>query len=245
MTQQTQRLDKYLANIGVASRRDIKQLLKKEKVEINGQRVTESGTRILPSDTVTINDQPLKKQKQEYYLLNKPPGIISTSSDELGRENVVDLVETTSRVYPVGRLDKDTHGLIILTNDGELTHKVTHPRYHTPKTYELTISGKAHPKQLKAFETGILLKDGVTQPAHTKIIRETKDKTLVEVTLHEGRNRQIRRMCETVGMELLDLKRVSFGPINLGKLPLGKYRELTTTEINALKKAVALKTSTR
>lgn len=235
---QTERLDKFISNRGVTSRRSIKKLLKISEVTVNGKRVTESGTRISPTqDMVLINGKKIGESKLVYFLLNKPVGIVSTVSDEYGRENVVSLVETPVRVFPVGRLDKDTSGLILLTNDGELTHKLTHPKFHVPKTYHLQIRGKLTGPQKKAFQKGVLLSDGITQPAGVSIIEEGKQ-SLVEVVLHEGRYRQIRRMCETVGIQLLHLERVAFGPLKLEDLDSGGYRELTEEEVNLLKQAV-------
>lgn len=233
------RLDKFLANAGVLSRRGIKQFLKHELVTVNGKRVTESGVRIDPQkDMVLINGHKIKKPETVYFLLNKPMGYISTTSDEQGRENVTQLINTAERIYPVGRLDKDTHGLLLLTNDGDLTHQLIHPRYHVPKVYRLIINGKTTERQVTFFKTGIMLEDGITLPAPTKIISVNNNKTILEVTLHEGRNRQIRRMCDAVGLELLDLQRIRFGPLKLGNLKLGQYRKLTKEEILSLKQAV-------
>lgn len=235
----TVRLDKFLSNAGVLSRRGIKQLLKHQHITVNGKRVTESGTRIDPSkDIVLVNEQKIKKPGFVYYLLNKPMGVISTTSDEFDRDNVVSLIDTNERIYPIGRLDKDTHGLLILTNNGELTHKLTHPRYHVPKVYRLIVKGHVTDEQITAFQTGVLLRDGVTLPAQVQVLSEKHGKTTMLVTLHEGRNRQIRRMCEEVGINLLDLERISFGPIKIGNVALGNYRELSNSEIDLLKKAV-------
>jgi len=236
---QTIRLDKFLANAGVLSRRAIKQFLKHEHVTVNGKRVTESGIRLnVTTDVVLINGQKIKKPEIVWFLLNKPIGYISTTADEHGRENVTDLLDTNDRVYPVGRLDKDTHGLILLTNDGELTHQLIHPKYHVPKVYRLLVAGKPNDKQIHAFTTGVMLEDGITLPAQTKII-SSNTQTILEVVLHEGRNRQIRRMCEAVGLDLLDLERISFGPLTLGNLKLGDSRKLSKEEILSLKKTVA------
>lgn len=243
MADTTVRLDKFLSNAGVLSRRGIKQLLKKEQLTVNGKRATTSGTRIDPiKDIVLLNGKRIKKPGFVYFLLNKPMGIISTTADEFSRDSVVSLIDTTARIYPVGRLDKDTHGLLILTNDGELTHKLTHPRYHVPKVYRLIIEGKVRPQQVEAFHKGVLLSDGITLPAQTQVLSEKEGKTTLLVTLHEGRNRQIRRMCETVGMQLLDLERISFGPLKLGNLAVGNYRKLTKEDIEKLRKAVEKQT---
>lgn len=234
----TIRLDKLLSNSGLASRRAIKQFLKNNEVLVNGKRATESGIRIAPQDKLLVNGLPIEKPGFVYFLLNKPMGIISTTSDEFFRDTVTSLIDTSQRIYPVGRLDKDTHGLLLLTNDGELTHKLIHPRYHVPKVYRLLIEGHTEKNQLERFRNGVLLDDGPTLPAEVKVIRESKEQTVLEVTLHEGRNRQIRRMCDVLGLQLLDLQRISFGPLSLGKLKIGEYKRLTDEEIVSLKNAV-------
>lgn len=239
MNDQTQRLDKFLANNGIASRRGIKQFLKYENVTVNGKRVRESGTRInISIDDVRINGKKIKETTFVYYILNKPIGIISTSSDEFDRENVTDLIKTNVRVYPVGRLDKDTHGLILLTNDGELTHKLTHPKFHVPKKYLLTISGSVSDGKLGKLRNGIILSDGITAPAKAGIVKQNDKQTIVEMEIFEGRYRQIRRMCQAIFLNLIDLKRIQFGPIGIGNLKEGQYRLLNGTEISALKNAV-------
>lgn len=237
----TIRLDKFLSNSGVRSRRGIKKLLKEGNLTVNGKRVTESGTRIDPTkDKVLLSGRTITTPGFVYFLLNKPMGYISTTADEFSRDNVVSLIDTPERIYPIGRLDKDTHGLLLLTNDGELTHKLTHPRYHVPKIYRLHVAGTVEDAKLHAMRTGILLSDGITLPAEVQLLSEKNDITTLLVTLHEGRNRQIRRMCEEVGMKLLDLERIAFGPLKLGKVPLGAYRELAKQEVAALRKAVKI-----
>lgn len=234
----TIRLDKFLANAGIISRRGVKHFLKENSITVNEKRVTESGTRVSPTDKVLINGEAVKKPGFVYFLLNKPIGIISTTSDEFARDTVVSLIDTPYRVYPVGRLDKDTHGLVLLTNDGELTHKLIHPRYHVAKVYKLTISGHPSEHQLEQFRTGVILDDGITLPAPTTLLRKTPETTTLQVTLHEGRNRQIRRMCEVVGLDLLDLQRIAFGPLSLGTLKKGEYRQLTKKEVQSLQDGV-------
>jgi 23S rRNA pseudouridine2605 synthase len=229
------RLDKYLANHGVCSRREVKTLLISQNVTINTKRVKESGTRIDPErDSILINGSKIKPLQLEYYLLNKPKGVVSTTSDEKGRKNVVSFITSSQRIYPVGRLDKDTSGLIILTNDGELTNFLTHPRFHIPKVYRLTIKGTITGDQLKAFQTGVLLSDGITSHAETKILEKNDKNSILEVTIHEGRNRQIRRMCEAVGIQLLELKRIAIGSIKIQTLPEGQYRVLSEKEVALL-----------
>lgn len=234
----TQRLDKYLANLGVASRRNIKTLLKEQVLTVNDKRVRESGTRIDPQkDAICLNGKAIKPPKLVYFLLNKPLGIISTTSDEFGREDVTSLIPSKERIYPVGRLDKDTSGLIILTNDGELANLLTHPRYHVDKTYLLSITGRITNDQMAAFRNGIILDDGITAPAAVKILQETNTTSSVIVTIHEGKNRQIRRMCKEVRIDLLALERIQFGPLTLGNLKSGQYRELTPKEVQVLREA--------
>ena len=232
------RLNKYLANQGVASRRDIKSLLKEQILTVNGVRETEPGTRINPQkDHIKLNGKRIYPPKLVYYLLNKPMGIISTTADEYGRKNVLSLIPTKERIYPVGRLDKDTTGLILLTNDGELTNQLTHPKYHVYKVYRLSVHGKVNNAQYTALRNGVLLDDGITAPAKVKLVSEAGGKSILEITIHEGKNRQIRRMCETVGLTLESLQRIQFGPIRIENLKLGKFRELTKKEIEMLKEA--------
>ena len=235
----TQRLDKFLANNGIASRRGIKQFLKNETVTVNGKRVRESGTRIDPSiDDIRINNKKIKKASSVYFLLNKPKGIISTSSDEYDRTNVTDLIDTPHRIYPVGRLDKDTHGLILLTNDGQLTHKSTHPKFHVPKKYMLTINGNVSEERMNKLRNGIILSDGITAPALVKLVKQVEKMTYLEMEIYEGRYRQIRRMCQAIFLELVDLRRIQFGPIKIRNLKEGQHRPLTPNEIEQLRQAV-------
>lgn len=235
------RLDKFLSNRGVASRRGVDIVLKRGWVRVNGVVVYEPGIRIDPEkDIVEIRGKKLRQPCFEYYALNKPKGVISTALDEKGRESVVSLIRSKERLYPVGRLDKNTTGLILLTNDGELANKLTHPRYHVEKKYELIIDGLVTKKQIEKFKNGVDLEDGKTAPAHLKILSTNEKNTILQATLYEGRKRQIRRMCKTLGMRLVDLKRVQIGPLHIGKLKLGQYRKLTSKEIALLKKQSSL-----
>lgn len=232
MEDQTVRLNKYLANLGIASRRDIKHFLKQQSVTVNGQRIKESGYRIDPKqDDIRLNGEKIKKPELVYFLLNKPKGVVSTTADELGRKNVTSLIPTKERIYPVGRLDKDTTGLLLVTNDGELTNHLTHPRFHVDKVYRLKISGVITNVQLHALRNGVLLNDGITQPAQVTVLSNN----IIEITIHEGRNRQIRRMCETVGIKLLELQRIKFGSLSLKDLSVGQFRKLTPAEIESLR----------
>lgn len=242
MTDTSIRLNKYLANAGVVSRRGIKELLKKGLIIVNGVKVSEPGIRIDPEkDKIIVDGRVISKNANFVYkILNKPHGVVSTTADEEGRTAVVDLVESAIRLYPVGRLDSDSIGLILLTNDGELTHKLTHPKFHIPKTYEVIVQGKVTSAQLQELSEGVLLKDGKTLPCEVKILEEFKFTTKVEIVLHEGRNRQIRRMMGKLGIEVHELKRVGIGDIRLGTLEDGQSRDLTEKEIQSLKNSVGL-----
>ncbi len=235
MNDETIRLDKHLANLGICSRRAVDELLEKNIVTINTKRVTKSGVRLDPKkDVILINGEKPKRPTLKYYLLNKPKGYISTTADERSRKNVVSLIKTNERVYPVGRLDKDTTGLLILTNDGELTNLLTHPRYHIAKTYRLTVTGVVSQEQLQRFRKGMLLDDGPTSPAEVKVVNKNAQETILDMTIHEGRNRQIRRMCTEVKVDLKELERIAIGSIRDQNLKLGKYRELSKSEIKTL-----------
>jgi 23S rRNA pseudouridine2605 synthase len=236
MEDKTIRLNKYLANLGIASRRDIKTFLKSQNVTVNGESIKEAGFRVDPQkDEIRINGKEIKQPELVYYLINQPKGVVSTTADEYGRKNVISLIPTEERIYPVGRLDKDTTGLLILTNDGELTNQLIHPRYHVDKIYRLQIAGMITKEQLRALRNGVLLDDGITYPASVVITKSNNANTFLEMTIHEGRNRQIRRMCETVGIKLLELQRVKFGSLSLGNLPIGKFRKLKKEEIASLR----------
>jgi 23S rRNA pseudouridine2605 synthase len=242
MEESTIRINKYLANLGICARREVKGLLKGQMVTVNGVRVKEPGTRIDPQkDDIRLNGDRIKPPKMVYYLLNKPKGVVSTTADEFGRKNVTAYVPGEQRVYPVGRLDKDTTGLILLTNNGALTNLLTHPRYHVNKVYRLTIGGLVDQPQLNALRKGVLLEDGITAPAKVTVLKQTHQMAYLEITLHEGRNRQIRRMCEIVGIKLLELDRIKFGPLEKGSLKPGKWRVLTPQEVQSLKSITATK----
>jgi 23S rRNA pseudouridine2605 synthase len=237
MEDSTQRLNKYLANLGICSRRNVEVFLKEHIVTIDGERVFEPGIRIDPEkNDIRLDGNTIRRPQFVYYILNKPKGVVSTTADEYGRKNVVSLIQTDERIYPVGRLDRDTTGLLLLTNDGELTNQLIHPKYHVDKVYRLTIVGTADGAQLRALRNGVLLDDGITAPAKVTVLTIKNTTSNLEMTIHEGKNRQIRRMCETVGINLLELERVSFGPITLGQLKSGKYRMLIKKEVITLKK---------
>lgn len=236
MKDTTIRIDKYLSSLGAASRRGIESFLRSNLVLVDGMRVTEHGTRVDPQNSkITINSRPLTIPKKVYFMLNKPKGIITTVSDELGRKNVISFIKTHERIFPIGRLDKDTHGLLLLTNDGELTNKLIHPRYHIDKTYRLHIKGTVLKNQLDTLKNGVKLEDGKTLPAVVKFVEKVNNTTVLDITIRQGKKRQIRRMCEALNLSLTDLQRIQFGPLKLGDLKIGEYRVLTHHEIQLLK----------
>lgn len=237
----TIRADKLLSSLGLVSRRGVEEFLKKNRVESNGVRITEHGQRVPSKSIVKLNGREIKKPKKVYFLLNKPKGVVSTADDEFGRRNVVDLIRTDERVFPVGRLDRDTHGLLILTNDGELTNMLIHPKYHIGKVYILKIKGYLSSEQIEKLEKGVELEDGITAPSNVRLLQKRKDGTFLELTIYEGRKRQIRRMCEALNINLIDLQRVKFGSLELENLKTGEYREITGKEIENLRKMANLK----
>lgn len=235
------RINKYLATQGIASRRGVDELISQGKITING-KIAKPGDRVDVNDIIFVEGKQVISANQNftYIILNKPKGVISTAEDEFGRKTVVDFVKSRERLYPVGRLDENSTGLILLTNDGDLTYRLTHPKYHIPKTYELLIQGSVSADILEKFATGVELKDGITSPAQVEVLWERDNRTLLRLTIHEGWYHQIRRMCAALNLELIDLKRVSIGFLKLGSLPTGKSRILKTDEILQLKKEVGI-----
>lgn len=232
------RLQKFLAQAGVASRRASEELIKQGRVSVNGVVVTDMGSSVGEDDIVTFDDRVISGRvdnEKIYVLLNKPVGYVSTAKDQFGRPTVVDLVkDIKSRLYPVGRLDYDTSGLIILTNDGEFTYRLTHPKHEIDKTYVAEVSGIPGEAVIKRFEKGLEIEDYITSPAKLSILKIKENNALLQVTIHEGKNRQVRKMCEAIGHKVLSLKRISIGPIALKDLPEGKWRRLTKEEIESL-----------
>jgi 23S rRNA pseudouridine2605 synthase len=232
------RLNKFLAHAGIGSRRSIEEFLKDNKVFVNKERVFEPGVRFYPQkDKVIVNGKEIIANNNFIYIIvNKPKGVVSTVSDELGRKDIVALVNIREKIFPVGRLDIDSTGLILLTNDGELMNKLIHPRYHIPKTYQVKVRGRVSPSKINKLKNGVTLKDGITAPANVEILSEERD-TLLEIVLFEGKNRQIRRMCAALFLEVKELKRVAIGDVHLGNLNVGEFRHLAIEEIDSLKKA--------
>lgn len=231
------RLAKYLADAGIASRRKAEELIVQGRVRVNGDLVTEKGYIIISDvDKVEFDGRLIKKEKNIYILLNKPAGFISSVHDPQGRPTVLDLLkEVTQRVYPVGRLDYDTEGILLLSNDGEFSNLMTHPRYEMTKTYQALVQGKTGEKAIRMLRDGIELEDGRTAPAEVKVLNEYEDKTRLEIKIHEGRKRQVKRMCKAAGHPLIKLKRTAIETLTLQGVAPGKYRFLTAEEVQRLK----------
>lgn len=237
-----ERLQKYLAEAGVASRRKAEDLIAQGKVKVNGKVVTEMGMKIDPAkDEVTYLDKKVttKDTKMVYIMLYKPEGYVTTAKEQFGRPAVMDLVKgVKERIFPVGRLDYDTSGLLLLTNDGDLTYKLTHPKHDVDKTYIAKLYGIPDEGALQKFRRGVVIDGKRTKPAKIQIIDKDKDGRFctAEIIIHEGRNRQVRKMCEAIKHPVAQLKRVATGDLKLGDLQKGKYRHLTEKEIKYLKK---------
>ena len=239
-----ERLQKYLARCGVASRRRAEEMIKQGQVRVNQQIVSEMGFQVEPGkDLVEVKGRIVKPENRKVYLLlNKPLNVVTTLDDPQQRKTVTDLLQgIQERVYPVGRLDYHSEGLLLMTNDGELAYRLTHPRYEIAKTYLTLVCGQVKEITINELRKGVELEDGLTQPAVVKILSREHTKTLLEITIKEGRNRQVRRMCDKVGHPVLSLKRIKLGPLDLGDLKSGEYRELKQKEIQALKAACQLK----
>jgi 23S rRNA pseudouridine2605 synthase len=232
------RLAKYLATSGVASRRASEEIVRAGRVTVAGSVVTDPARDVGSDDAVAVDGRPVAHGPGErvVYALNKPAGVVSTARDPQGRPTVVTMVPQTERLYPVGRLDIDTTGLILLTNEGDLAHRLTHPRFEVSKTYRALVGGPpVREPELQALRDGVELDDGRTSPARVR--RVSAD--TIEITIHEGRKRQVKRMCEAVGHPVKRLERVAFGPLALGDLPRGRWRRLSPDEVEALVEATA------
>jgi len=231
-----ERIQKVIANSGYTSRRKAEELLLKGKVRVNGIIVKELGTVVGPSDTIEVEGHVLKKDEKVYVLLNKPRGVITTTSDDKNRKTVVDLIETPTRIYPVGRLDYDTTGVLILTNDGELTNGLIHPSSNIEKVYVAKIKGLINPESLKKLSLGVIIDGKKTSKAKAKLKKwdKKKETSIVELTIHEGRNHQVKKMFEAVGYEVLKLKREKFAFLDVKDLKPGAYRNLNIKEVKKL-----------
>mgnify|MGYP002514411877 CR=1 FL=1 len=231
-----ERLQKFLSECSVASRRKSEELIREGKVRVNG-KVAQIGDKIDPKkDTVTVSGKKVVAVKQKYYImLNKPRGFVTTMNDEQDRKCVASLVEDVgTRVFPVGRLDRNSEGLLIMTNDGNFANKLTHPSSHVNKTYRVTVNGAVDDEMVNRLATGIMLDGKMTLPCDVFVIDRKADRTVMIFTIHEGRNRQIRRMCEAVGLSVIRLKRTEIAGVKLGMLPQGKWRPLNEREMRHL-----------
>ena len=232
------RLQKYLAECGIASRRKCEEYIIQGKVEVNGKIVTELGTKIdFEKDKIKFNNKEIKPEKKHVYiLLNKPIGYVTTADDQFGRDTVLDLVKVKERIVPVGRLDMYTSGALILTNDGDFVYKVTHPKHEINKTYNATLKGIIQSDEVEKLRNGVKIDDYTTKPAKVKILKTDieKDISRIEITIHEGKNRQVRKMCEAIGRNVIALHRSKIGSINVKDLPLGKWRYLTSKEVKSI-----------
>ena len=235
-----ERLQKLLARAGVASRRSSEELIRAGRVTVNGEVVTELGTKADPeTDDVRVDGERLRSEQKRVLLLHKPPGVVTTLNDPEGRPTIRHfLPELFERVYPVGRLDFNSSGLLLLTNDGDLAARLLHPRYRIPRTYRVKVDGHPSEAALARLRRGIKLDDGVTGPSQVVIEKRLPTKTWLRMTIREGRRREIRRMCEAVGHLVDKLVRVQFGPIELDRLPPGRWRFLQEEELDALRRAV-------
>jgi 23S rRNA pseudouridine2605 synthase len=229
------RLAKYLAHAGVASRRHAERLITSGRVTVDGRRVTDPARDVDDENEISVEGRPVVAEALEYHLLNKPAGVVSTAHDPEGRPKVTDFVDSMARLYPVGRLDADSSGLVLLTNDGALANRLMHPRYEIEKAYRVQVSGRPSRAALAKLRTGVELEDGRTAPAAVTVVEARPRDTVLEITIHEGRNRIVRRMCEAVGHPMQELERTRLGPLTLGRLALGASRKLRPEEIERLR----------
>jgi pseudouridine synthase len=234
------RLAKFLAHAGVASRRHAERLVTGGRVRVEGRVVTDPARDVGEGARVEVDGAAVVPESLEYHVVHKPEGVVSTAHDPEGRSKVTGLVESSARLYPVGRLDVDSTGLVLLTNDGELANRLMHPRYEVPRTYRAWVSGTPSKRALQALRTGVDLDDGQTHPARVQVLESRGRDSVVELTIHEGRNRIVRRMLEAVGYPVRALQRTAFGPVELGRLRPGDTRKLRPHEVDALRSAAGL-----
>lgn len=234
------RLQKYMAHAGLASRRVCEEIIRAGRVTVNGKPATLGMTVNPARDKVLVDGRPIgRPEPKRYIIVYKPVGYVTTVRDQFKRKTVMDLVKgVQERVYPVGRLDYDSEGLLILTNDGKLANRIMHPSYELEKVYLATVKGQITPTALRQLRRGVELEDGKTAPARVELITSDSDSSMIRLAITEGRNRQVRRMCEAVGFPVTRLVRIAIGPIKLGKLRPGEFRDLTTAEVSKLKQAV-------
>lgn len=230
------RLQKYMAECGVASRRKAEEMIAEGRVTVNSVKITEMGTQVEEGDEVRVDGQVIRPETEKRYVMyHKPAGEVTTVSDPEGRRCVLDhFRDYPVRLYPVGRLDYDSEGLLLLTNDGTLTERMLHPSHQVDKTYLARVTGSVTMDEVRQLRSGVMLDDHKTAPAKVRVIKLEAEAAVVLVTIHEGRNRQVRRMFEETGHQVTQLRRVRFGPLDLGDLPRGKWRELTAEEVRSL-----------
>lgn len=232
------RLQKFLAEAGVASRRKSEELILNGKIKVNGNLITELGTKVNPEkDKIEYNNKIVQIEKRKVYiLLNKPIGYVTTVKDQFQRDSVLDLVKVKERLVPVGRLDMYTSGALILTNDGDFVYKVTHPKHEINKTYQVTVKGKITNEEVENLRNGVDIGGYITKPAQVRIMKVDEEKNIsrIEITIHEGKNRQVRRMCEAIGKKVLALHRSKIGDIEVKDLKLGEFRYLTNKEVKQI-----------
>ncbi len=229
MTDVKIRLQKYMAECGIASRRKSEELISQGRVKVNGVTAI-LGTKVDPKrdDIIVAGKKIIRQKRNVYVLLHKPRGFVTTMSDEMGRKCVAELVnDVDARIYPVGRLDRESEGMLLLTNDGAFANAMTHPTHHVPKTYRVTVRPSITEEQLNQLAVGVVIDDRMTQPAQVRVVTQQEGRVVLEIILYEGRNRQIRKMCEEVGLDVARLKRTAIGSIRLGMIPQGKWRNLT------------------
>jgi len=232
-----ERLQKFISSCGVTSRRKAEELILNGSVKVNDVVVTTLGVKVdTENDVVTINNERIYKSENNIYIkLYKPEGYVTTVKDQFGRKCVIDLIDVKERIYPIGRLDYDTSGLLLLTNDGDLANKLMHPKYHIYKTYIADVEGNINQNSIDKLASGVIIDEYKTAPAKVKIINGSKTSSKVQISIHEGKNRQVRKMFDAVGHTVLKLKRISFGKIELSSLNSGQWSYLTNEEINFLK----------
>ncbi len=234
-----ERLQKYLAEVGIASRRKCEEYILQGKVKVNGKIVTELGVKVNEStDKIYFEDKLIKREnnKKVYILLNKPIGYVTTTKEQFGREKVLDLIKTNRRLVPVGRLDMYTSGALILTDDGDFVYKVTHPKHEIEKTYIATVHGEVLDEEIEKLRQGVKIEDYTTSIAKVKRIQYNPEKkqTRLVITIHEGKNRQVRKMCEAIGKKVIALHRSKIGNIDVKDIPLGKWRYLNDKEVKQI-----------
>ena len=231
-----ERLQKVIAEAGIASRRKAEELITKGLVKVNGKTVTELGTKVDSKDEIIVDGKIIEKETKEYYLLNKPRGVITSTSDDKGRKTVVDLINTTSRIYPVGRLDYDTTGALLLTNDGEFANILTHPKNKIDKTYLAKLNGIIKGEQINKLKDGVMLDNVLVKPSRVKLkkVNPESNSSMVEITIHEGKNHEVKRLFESVGFLVDKLTRERISIFNLEGLKSGEYRKLTPKEVQII-----------